>query len=168
MGKPFPARSVLTFSPFFRWSTRQESYLPKTDEGFFPISSTLPQNGWVVPGVFHHQDSSPGKSRLPNQPQAGIGLAGGRRMPVAVGRTQSFRFVEPTAAPVNPAFTAGRSLRIELAFGRIGPSPVLAPFPDIASHVKQSPGIGPFLANGMTAALGPGVEPGMLQERPLP
>ncbi len=76
-----------------------------------------------------------------------------RGVAVAERRTAAAGVVVPAAAPNHAARATARPLRV----GRIAVVttivfiiPVTAPFPDIAVHIIEAPGVWSFLSNGMS------------------
>ena len=76
-----------------------------------------------------------------------------RLEPAASGRPAapggSVRIPSPTAAALHAIRARRRTRRISHRTGRIIAVPILAPLPNIAVHVIQSPGIGPFGCHSM-------------------
>src|SRR5262249_35065022 len=67
----------------------------------------------------------------------------------------------PTAAPIHPERAGCRACRIHDRPTRIDAMPVLHPFPDIAMHVIEAPGIRLLLPHRMGLLPGVAVMPGM-------
>ena len=60
----------------------------------------------------------------------------------AIGRAAEAVMEEPPATTNHPDHPCGPSGRIGYRTGRIPAKPVLAPLPDVAVHVIQTPGVG--------------------------
>src|SRR5262249_34199006 len=76
-----------------------------------------------------------------------------RGIVTAKRQATTYRGVAPAPTPVPSGIACGWALRVDLLPCGIGATPVLHPFPDIAHHVVQAPGVRLELPDGMCGTL---------------
>ena len=105
--------------------------------------------------------------RVPCKPESEIERPVFRRICGSVSRAKMTPKIIPTSTPVDPIGSGIGSGRIDRALVAVCAVPVPAPFPDVAVHVVQPPGVRLPQADGgqPSAASGGAIQPDRLADR---